>query len=180
MTSIFAHTFNPTDYSASTMVKVMKDVWPMDDNARDHYHCRMIEAMEKRKLIDDEIESIKRVIIEDDEKRASMFLGHDSHLPTLDSESCPHKWESLHATGADAVTSAPQICNISNKRVRIGTVVKVTTGRYAGHTGMVVSRWNKNRPQNTKLTTWNVLLFSNNKVIRRVQKTLVMDITNGF
>ncbi|MGL5935215.1 MAG: hypothetical protein ACRCZI_06285, partial [Cetobacterium sp.] len=168
------------DYSSSTMVKVMKEVEPMDDNARDHYHRCMIEAMEKRKMIDDEIESIKRVIIEDDEKRASVLQGHDSHLPTFDYESCPYKWESLHATGADTVTSTPQICNISNKRVRIGTIVKVTTGKYAGHTGMVVSRWNKNRPQNTKLTTWNVLLFSNNKVVRHMQKTLVMDITSGF
>jgi hypothetical protein len=162
------------------MVNVMKEMDPMDNYARDHYHRRMIEAMEKRKMIDDEIESIKRVIIEDDEKRASKFLGQDSHLPTLDSESCTHKWESLHATGADAVTSTTQTCNISNKRVRIGTVVKVTTGKYAGHTGMVVSRWNKNRSHNTKLTTWNILLFSNNKVVRRMQKTLVVDVTKGF
>jgi KOW motif len=180
MSNIFAHTFNPTDYVVSAMVNVMKEMDPMDNNARDHYHRRMIEAMEKRKLIDDEIESIKMVIIEDDEKRASMLPGKYSHLPTFDSQSCTHKWESLHATGADAVTSTTQTCNISNKRVRIGTVVRVTTGRYAGHTGMVVSRWNKNSPQNTKLTTWNILLFSNNKVIRRMQKTLVMDISSGF
>jgi KOW motif len=164
----------------SAMVNVMKEMEPLDDNARDHYHRRMIEAMEKRKMIDDEIESIKRVIIEDDEKRASMLQGYDSHLPTFDSESCPYKWKSLHATDADVVTSTPQICNISSKRVKIGTIVKVTTGKYAGHTGMVVSRWNKSLPQIAKQTTWNVLLFSNNKVIRRMQKTLVMDIESGF
>jgi KOW motif len=169
MTSILAHAFHPTDYSSSTMVKVMKEVDPMDYNARDHYHRRMIEAMEKRKVIDDEIEAIKMVIIEDDEKRASKFHGCDSL-----------SWESLHATNADAVTSAPQSCKTFNKRVKIGTIVKVTTGKYAGHTGMVVSRWNKSRPQIAKQTTWNVLLFSNNKVIRRMQKTLVMDIESGF
>ncbi|MGL5934843.1 MAG: hypothetical protein ACRCZI_04395 [Cetobacterium sp.] len=140
----------------------------MDDMARDHYHRRMIEVMEKKKIIDDEIESIKMVIIEDDEKRASKFLGCNSL-----------SMESLHAKEPDAVTSNLS-CKTTNKRFRIGTIVKVTTGKYAGHTGMVVSRWNKGRPQIAKQTTWNVLLFSNNKVIRRMQKTLVTGVTCGL
>ena len=183
MSNPLTNIFSPADYTRSTMANVMREEEPMDDEARHHYHRRMIEAMERRRLIDEEVEAIKLVVIEDDEKRARKLHGHFSltplFLPTPISESCHYQCESLNEIMVEQGEGAPPRRKIVYNWVKIGTIVKVTTGKYAGLTGVIISMWNKERLQVAKQTTWNVLMFSNNKVIRRMQKTLLLTDTSS-
>jgi ribosomal protein L14E/L6E/L27E len=174
-----------TDSSlTTTMVNVMREEEPLDDNTRLHYHRRMIEATERKRLAEEEMEAIKRVIIEDDEKRARKVHCHYSLTPLFlpDPNSDHYNWESLNELLVEPEdgTSRPRR-KIVYSLVQAGTIVKLTTGKDAGLSGNVVSRWNKKKPRVAKHTMWNVQPFATNKIVRRMQKTLKLtDTSSGF
>jgi hypothetical protein len=167
------------------MVNVMREEEPLDDETRLHYHRRMIEAMERRRLVDEEIEAIRMVVVEDDEKRARKLHGHFSltplFLPTPTSESDHYQWESLNEVMVESGAVASPRRQIVYNLVRAGTFVKIATGKQAGLTGVVVSKWSKKKPQVAKHTVWNVLVHGNKKVVRRMQKSLLLtDTSSGY
>jgi hypothetical protein len=161
--------FNMTDSdspSPTTMVNVMKEFEPLDRPARIFYHRRMVEIMEKKKLLNDELAAIKEVVLEDDAKYI--------FFPDKDGDTASPHYQlvsfSLIRLQPDEVTSLPRI-DYGSDLVRPGTLVKITTGSYKGEVGLVETMWSKTaKPRGA--TCWNIRLLKSDKIIRRQEKTL--------
>jgi hypothetical protein len=147
----------------------------------------MIEAMERRRLADEEISAIKRVVMEDNERSARRRHYYATHINTMflpfaaSYEDDNYQWETIHemmvAPSEGATPRRQYVYNL----VRPGTLVKLTTGKLAGRTGYVVGMWNKTQPVVVKNTTWWVKLHGSKKVVRRMQTSLLLtDTYSGY
>jgi hypothetical protein len=165
------------------MANIKKEEEPMDEDSRLHYHRRFIEAMERRRLADEEVAYLERVVAEDNAKRVRWWQLHGPFSETplffpTPYEDEIYRWGSLHQPMLPGEVAIPHR-DYAYNLVRPGTLVKLTTGKLAGCTGHVVGMWNTEPPEDVNETMWWIKLHDKKKVVRRMQKSLLLTDTYG-